>query len=47
MKVDAWNLNYRGKKKKLKKRKLDQKTKDRMNDLQSIYGVDARTLAGL
>ena len=45
--MDDWNLNYRGKKKKLKKKKIDNKTKQRMNDLQSIYGVDAKTLAGL
>lgn len=45
VKVDSWNLNY--KKKNKKKRPLDQRTLDRMNDIQNIYGVDARTLAGL
>ena len=47
VKVDSWNLNYNGKKKKLKKKKLDAATKNKMNDLKNIYGVDARTLAGL
>ena len=48
VKVDAWNLNYRGKKKKLKKkRKVTDNQKRKMNDLQNIYGIDARTLAGL
>ena len=47
VKVDSWNLNYSKKKKKLKKKKLDQGTKKKMNELQSIYGVDAKTLAGL
>lgn len=45
--MDAWNLNYKGKKKKLKKRKVDNRTRQRMDDLQNIYGVDAKTLAGL
>jgi hypothetical protein len=45
--VDSWNLNYSNKKKKLKKKKLDQSSKKKMNDLQNIYGVDAKTLAGL
>ncbi len=26
VKVDSWNLNYKGKKKKLKKRKVDNRT---------------------
>lgn len=33
VKVDDWNLNYRGKKKKLKKKKLDAKSNKRMHDL--------------
>lgn len=47
VKVDAWNLNYRGKKKKLKKRKATKKDQRKMQDLQNIYGIDAKTLAGL
>jgi hypothetical protein len=46
-KVDSWNLNYKGKKKKLKKKKVTENQKKKMNDLQNIYGVDAKTLAGL
>ena len=33
VKVDSWNLNYSGKKKKLKKKKVDQNTKERMANL--------------
>ena len=47
VKVDSWNLNYRGKKKKLKKKKVTQNQLNKMKDLQNIYGVDAKTLAGL
>ena len=47
MKVDAWNLNYRNKKKKQKKRKVTDNAKRKMQDLQDIYGVDAKTLANL
>jgi hypothetical protein len=47
VKVDSWNLNYSKKKKKLKKKKLDKDQKKRMSALQNIYGVDAKTLAGL
>lgn len=47
VKVDAWNLNYRGKKKKLKKKKVTENEKRKMKNLQDIYGVDAKTLAGL
>jgi hypothetical protein len=47
VKVDAWNLNYRGKKKKQKKKKVTANQKKKMLDLQNIYGVDARTLANL
>lgn len=47
VKVDAWNLNYKRKKKKLKKKKITDAQKRKMDDLQNIYGVDAKTLAGL
>lgn len=33
VKVDSWNLNYKGKKKKLKKRKVDKNALRRMEDL--------------
>lgn len=33
VKVDSWNLNYDGKKKKFKKKKVDNNTKKRMRDL--------------
>lgn len=47
VKVDSWNLNYSKKKKKLKKKKVAKDTRRRMDELQNIYGVDAKTLAGL
>ena len=47
MKVDSWNLNYRGKKKKLHKKRITKRQKRKIQDLQEIYGVDANTLAGL
>ena len=46
-KVDSWNMNYSRRKKKLKKKKIKKDHSKRMNELQGIYGVDARTLAGL
>jgi hypothetical protein len=47
VKVDAWNLNYRGKKKKLRKKRTTDNQLKKMHDLQNIYGLDAKTLAGL
>lgn len=47
LKVDSWNLNYTGKKKKLRKKKVTKEQKKKMNNLQNIYGIDAATLAGL
>ena len=47
MKVDSWNMNYRRKKLKLKKKKVDQNTRKTMDELQGIYGVDAKTMAGM
>ncbi len=47
LRVDAWNLNYMKRKKKHKKKKVAKNTKKKMDQLQSIYDVDARTLAGL
>lgn len=40
-------MNYRGKKKKHRKKKVTDNQKKKMHDLQNIYGVDAKTLAGL
>lgn len=47
VKVDSWNMNYNRKKKKLKKQKISSNQKKKMKDLQEIYGIDAKTLAGL
>ena len=50
VKVDAWNLNYKKKKgKKLipRQKKMNDKIKNRMGQIQEIYGVDAKTLAGM
>ena len=47
VKVDTWNMNYKKKKKKLKEKKVGQRVRNRMDELQNIYGVDAKTLAGV
>jgi len=47
VKVDSWNLNALKRRKKRKKKKIDSNMRKRMDELQNIYGVDARTLAGL
>lgn len=41
LKVDSWNLNYTGKKRKLRKKKITKDQSKKMGDLQNIYGVDA------
>lgn len=45
--MDSWNLNYNGKKKKHRKKKIDKSVQRRMDALQNIYGVDAKALAGV
>lgn len=47
VKVDSWNLNYSKRKKRFKKKKMKEDDSKRYQELKSIYGVDARTMAGL
>ena len=47
VKIDSWNMNYMKRKKKHKKKKVDANMRRRMDELEGIYGVDARTLAGI
>jgi hypothetical protein len=47
VKVDSWNMNYSKRKKKLKRKKVKKEHNKKMDALQGIYGVDARTMAGL
>lgn len=47
VKVDSWNLNYSKRKKRFKKKKMKEDDSKKFNELKNIYGVDARTMAGL